>query len=63
MPVAQEEAKEAKLVTSRKPVAAEGAVEGGKSVGTLAVDDALMLIGACWVAIIALWVSFRKVNV
>jgi len=50
------------IVTTREPVAPKSSGSKG-TVGDRAVMDAVMLVGACWVALFLLSYSLRNHNV
>lgn len=65
MPIGNDDATQGPgpLVTAREPSvkSAKGSESG--SIGSLAVNDAVMIVALCWVLLILLWFSVRRYNV
>jgi len=64
MPVAKEDVSQGaprELVSSRTPKGARKDKDNA-SVGMLALNDSLILLGVCWAVVIVLWFSLRQSN-
>ena len=63
MPTADEAYAVPTLVTSRTPVGPKNTSTGAASVGNMALNDSLMIIGACWLIVAFCYFSLRSFNV
>lgn len=62
MPISRSEDRQSKLTTTREPVGVQRPGTA-KTIGEFAINDALLVVGAAWLALILFYISVRHVNV